>query len=211
MDCKLLVDPRVLIPRSETEILVETVLEKIPSIVSMTPVILDIGTGSGNIAIALAKSIEECEITAVDFSKGCLDLAALNAKMNSVSDRIQFVQSDLFSSLKTENSDTSFDLIVSNPPYIPTHELDSLPPELHYEPRTALDGGEDGLDFYRRIFAQCRPFLKPNGLMFLEIGAQQAEDLEEILTSFSYLRLLEIRKDLCQRDRVVVIKKIREL
>ena len=206
MGLKLCVDPRALIPRPETEILVETVLEKICSTVS--PDILDMGTGSGNISIALAKHIKECRVTAVDFSKACLDLAEWNAKMNSVQEKIRFVHSDLFSALQTEGSQEQFDIIVSNPPYIPTHELDSLPPGLHYEPRAALDGGEDGLDFYRRIFAECRPFLKPDGLMFLEIGAQQAKALEEILTSFSYLRLLEVRKDLCQRDRVVIIQKV---
>ena len=206
MECKLLVDPRALIPRLETEILVETILEKICSTISSN--ILDIGTGSGNISIALAKHLRECRVTAVDFSKGCLDLAALNARMNSVSDRIQFIQSDLFSSLKPENFTAAFNIIVSNPPYISTDELDALPPQLRYEPRAALDGGEDGLSFYRRIFAECRPFLKPEGFLFLEIGAQQTNALKKILASFSYLKLLDVRKDLCHRDRVVVIQHV---
>ena len=219
MDCKLLVDPRVLIPRPETEILVETVLEKIFSIVSleqiassqkallaMTPNILDLGTGSGNIAIALAKHIEDCRVTAVDFSKGCLDLAALNARMNSVQTKIQLIESDLFSSLKMENFGALFDIIVSNPPYIPTPELDSLPAELKHEPRAALDGGEDGLDFYRRIFMECHAFLKPKGWLVLEIGAVQANDLGKMLSVFTHLKLIEIKKDLCQRDRVLVVQ-----
>ena len=233
MGLKLQVDSRVLIPRPETEILVETILSFPNALVGNPdepiagpPIntfggdnlrigsrpfqILDIGVGSGNISIALAKHIKECRVTAVDFSKGCLDLAEWNAKMNSVSDRIQFIQSDVFSAFKTESFSASFDLIVSNPPYIPTHELDSLPPGLHYEPRAALDGGEDGLDFYRRIFAECRFFLKPDGLMFLEIGSQQTKALEEMFNSFPYLRLFEIRKDLCQRDRVVVIQRSKE-
>ena len=219
MDCKLLVDPRVLIPRPETEILVETVLEKIFSIVSleqiassqkallaMTPNILDLGTGSGNIAIALAKHIEDCRVTAVDFSKGCLDLAALNARMNSVQTKIQLIESDLFSSLKMENFGALFNIIVSNPPYIPTPELDSLPAELKHEPRAALDGGEDGLDFYRRIFMECHAFLKPKGWLVLEIGAVQANDLGKMLSVFTHLKLIEIKKDLCQRDRVLVVQ-----
>ncbi len=227
MDCKLLVDPRVLIPRPETEILIETVQSlSFPNALVGNPKeaitgpptktfggdnnqplnILDVGTGSGNIAIALAKHIEECRVTAVDFSKGCLDLAALNARMNSVKERIQFIQSDLFFSLNPENFGASFDIIVSNPPYVPTFELDSLPAELKYEPRAALDGGKEGLDFYRWIFAECRVFLKPKGWLVLEIGSLQANDLKKMLRSFAYLQLREVRKDLCGRDRVVVVQ-----
>lgn len=206
MDCNLLVDPRVLIPRPETEILVETVLEKAHSLVSLKLNILDIGTGSGNIAIALAKHIEECRVTAVDFSQDCLDLAASNARMNSVQERIQFIHSDLFSSLNPEILGASFDIIVSNPPYVSTSELDSLPAELEYEPRAALDGGKEGLDFYRRIFVECGMFLKPKGWLVLEIGSLQANDLKDTLNSFEYLQFREVRKDLCGRDRVVVVQ-----
>ena len=204
------VDARALIPRPETEILVETVLEKVHSLMSlrlaMTVNILDIGTGSGNIAIALAKHIQECEVTAVDFSQGCLDLAALNAKMNSVQNKIQFIQSDVFSSLKAEHFHGSFDVIVSNPPYIPTSQMDFLPQDVRHEPPLALDGGEDGLDFYRRIFQECGAFLKPNGLLIVEIGGDQAGALKDILRFFKHLKFWEVKKDLCQRDRVLVIQ-----
>ena len=228
MDCKLLVDPRVLIPRPETEVLVETIQSlSFPNALVGNPKeartgpptktfggdnnhplsILDLGTGSGNIAIVLAKHIEECRVTAVDFSKGCLDLATLNAKMNSVQERIQFIQSDLFEGLRFFQPPAQFDIIVSNPPYIPTDELDSLPPEVRYEPRAALDGGKEGLDFYRRIFAECRVFLKPNGWLILEIGSLQANDLKKMLRLFAHLKLREIRKDLCGRDRVLVVQR----
>lgn len=205
MGLKLQIDPRALIPRPETEILVETVLEKARSLVS--PNILDIGTGSGNIAIALAKHVKECRVTAVDFSQDCLDLALANARMNSVQERIRFVQSDSFSSLEPKDFGEVFDIIVSNPPYISTSELESLPPEICYEPRAALDGGKDGLEFYRRIFAECQAFLKPKGWLFLEIGSMQANELERILGSFLHLELWELREDLCQRDRVLVVKR----
>lgn len=207
MDYKLLVDPRALIPRPETEILVEAVLQKTRSMANRPLNILDLGTGSGNIAIALATHIKECRVTAVDFFKGCLDLTALNARMNSVEEKLQFVESDLFSALQTERWQEQFDIIVSNPPYIPTQELDELPGEVRYEPRAALDGGEDGLDFYRRIFTECHAFLKPKGWLVLEIGSLQANDLERMLSSFAHLELREIRKDFCQRDRVVIIQR----
>ena len=209
MDIPLKVDERVLIPRPETEILVETVLDKVHSLASgpaRTINILDIGTGSGNIAIALAKHIKEGEVTAVDFSQGCLDLAARNAKMNSVQNKIQFIQSDVFSSLKAEYFHGSFDVIVSNPPYIPTGEMDFLPQDVRHEPPLALDGGADGLDFYRRMFQECGDFLKPNGLLIVEIGADQAGTLKDILSSFQHLKFLEVKKDLCQRDRVLVVQ-----
>ncbi len=233
MDIPLQVDERVFIPRPETEILLEAVLEKIRSSVSlrgaffatkqsylkkiassrqrasglaMTFNILDIGTGSGNISIALAKHIKECFVVAVDFSQGCLDLAALNAKMNAVTKKIQFIQSDLFSALKTKELREPFDIIVSNPPYISRDELDSLPPEVRFEPREALDGGVDGLDFYRRIFKECHAFLKPQGWLILELGSDQLKVLERLLDAFAYLKILEVKKDLCHRNRVLVIQ-----
>ena len=208
MDIPLKVDERVLIPRPETEILVETVLQIFQrEKAKAEPLkILDLGVGSGNISIALAKHIKECLVTAVDFSQGCLDLAVLNAKMNFVQNKIQFIQSDLFSAFQLKEFREPFDIIVSNPPYIPRHEMDSLSSEVRFEPREALDGGVDGLDFYRRIFQECPAFLKPEGFLVVEIGADQFKALERLLDSFPQLKILEVKKDLCQRDRVLVVQ-----
>lgn len=206
LGCPLKVDPRVLIPRPETEVLVSAVLEYSPRIFSNPIHILDVGTGSGNISIALAKHLAQSQITAVDFSQGCLDLASWNATMNSVSDRIQFIQSDVFSALPRADFPQRFDILVSNPPYIPSGEIDALPFDVCCEPRSALDGGADGLDFYRRIFAEASLYLKSGALMFLEIGSSQLEDLRQMLRGYPDLALIEVRKDLCLRDRVLILR-----
>ena len=217
------VDSRVLIPRPETEILVENILNRIIVLCSseynlgntvlmkrgikdQNLQILDIGTGSGNIAVSLAKFLPNSRITAIDFSKGCLDLATLNAKMNGVSDRIQFIESNLFSSLHHEHFQQKFDILVSNPPYIPTGHMAQLPLDVQWEPPQALDGGGDGLEFYRRIFNGCADYLKSRALILLEFGADQITGLKEILKQYPFLRLLEVQKDLCLRDRVFVVQ-----
>ena len=206
MGLTLKVDTRVLIPRPETELLAEAVLEKARSMDIRHLKILDLGTGSGNIAIALAKYIPGCSITAVDVSEGALELARVNAKMNAVDGQITFLKSDLFSALESPVSLEKFDILVSNPPYVRRIEISSLPLEVQREPVLALDGGEDGLDFYRRILRQATRFIQEDGFLFLEIGETQKESLEKIIFIYPGYKLVEFRKDLCARDRMVVIK-----
>jgi release factor glutamine methyltransferase len=176
----------VLIPRQDTEVLVETVIayaeilsgkgagnEKKGAFIS----ILDMGTGSGCIAVSLAKYIRNCRVVAVDISEEALGVARYNAANNGVQDKIDFIKSDLFSELEPMKKDKRFDIIVSNPPYIPSREINSLQKEVkQHEPVIALDGGADGLKFYRFIIADAPAYLKPGeGLLALEVGYGQAE------------------------------------
>ncbi|MDO8748750.1 MAG: peptide chain release factor N(5)-glutamine methyltransferase [Candidatus Omnitrophota bacterium] len=210
------VDSRVLIPRPETEILVETVLKKIKN--QKIPVcrqtekikILDVGTGSGCIAISLAKFLTFARVTAIDMSGDALSAAKENASKNSVRDRINFLPSDLFSVFKKNNVNNrlgNYDIIISNPPYVRSGDINGLQKELAYEPRMALDGGEDGLDFYRRVIAEAGNFLNKEGLLFLEIGFNQREDIEKIVFAGNDFAVDEIIKDYSGIERVMILRK----
>jgi release factor glutamine methyltransferase len=194
------VDTNVLIPRQDTEILIEEILARFKSHDSHLS-ILDIGTGSGCIAISLAKYMDPVKITAIDISASALSLANTNAKLHGVENKIQFLQSDLFEALGNEK----FHIIVSNPPYIPTEDIFGLMPEVkNHEPFHALDGGKDGLNFYRSILSQAPKHLYPHGIIGLEIGLNQWEDVKKLmLHSFE---LIEIIKDLSHLPRVILGK-----
>ena len=198
---KFHVDERVLIPRPETELLVETVREIMaqrirgPEVVN----ILDMCTGSGNIAVALTKVPGNCKILASDVSSEALEVARRNALCNGVHDKIEFVNSDLFAGIEGH-----FDIIVSNPPYIARHEFPTLQEEVLREPRMALDGGEDGLDFYRRIIAALPKYLKRGGCVAMEIGYGQKAAIVEIITGGGMFKLSGIKRDHNGIDRVVV-------
>jgi len=182
------VTPAVLIPRPETEHLVEAVLKLLPS--NQPLKIADVGTGSGAIAIALAVHLPHADITALDISSDALAVAARNARENKVADRIHFLQSDLLSAVGTD--ETGFDAIVSNPPYIPETDRLSLHPQVRdHEPTTALFAGETGLDIYRRLVPQAHNALKPNGLLALEIGHGQQIALTELLASWQGVSFVE--------------------
>ena len=165
------VNEDVLIPRPDTEILVEEVI-KIAKRINAKK-ILDLCTGSGAIAVSLAKYIENSQITAVDISTKAISVAKLNAKNNNVENQITFVESDLFKQLPKEK----YDIIVSNPPYIKKEIIKSLDKEVQNEPKIALDGGYDGLDFYRKIINNADEFLKFTGYVCLEIGYDQKDDV----------------------------------
>jgi release factor glutamine methyltransferase len=169
------VTPSVLIPRPETEVLVEKALELMGSSPSL---VLDLGTGSGAIAVSLAHERPDVRVVAVDKSYSALSVAQRNAAANGVSERVFFVAMDLFGALEAR---CSFDLIVSNPPYISDEEFLDLAPEIaNYEPHSALrGGGESGLGLIRKILEQFRAFLKPNGSLLVEIGLGQAQILEK--------------------------------
>lgn len=161
-------DARALAPRPETEELAQYCANLFER--GADPNILDLCTGSGCIALALAAKFPRGYITAVDISPEALCLASENARLTKLQERVQFLQSDLF-----ENVSGTFDLIVSNPPYIAAGELPALSPEVQSEPRLALDGGADGLDIIRRIAAVAADYLNPQGTLALEIGAGQAD------------------------------------
>ncbi len=194
------VDENVLIPRQDTEILVEEVIKIAKKINAKK--ILDLCTGSGAIAISLAKYIDKSNITAVDISDKALNVAKLNAKNNEVEDRITFVESDLFENLKKEK----YDIIVSNPPYIKKEVLKKLDKEVQKEPNLALNGGYDGLDFYRKIIKNADEYLKFNGYLCFEIGYDQKEDVENLLKEQEKYINITCKKDLCDNDRVIIAK-----
>jgi len=200
MDMELYVDERVLIPRPETELLVETVLEKSRDMPKPLA-ILDIGTGSGAIAIALAKYIDECRIWATDISDGALEVARRNAERYGMQHKITFLQGDLFEPVRG----MKFNIIASNPPYIRESDIAELEPEVRMEPRLALSGGYDGLDYYRRL-SRAVDLLKDNGFLIFEIGYDQAGAVSEVLRA-SGLDDIEVKKDLPGLDRMVLAYK----
>ncbi len=189
------VTEHVLTPRPETELLVEAVLERMAD--WEQPKILDIGTGSGAIAISLACQLPEAIVTAVDISPKALAVARRNAAVLGVD--VEFLESDLFTAV----ADRQFHCIVSNPPYIPTDQLASLPPEVRYEPQLALDGGADGLTVYRQIVKRAGNYLVSSGSLLLEIGCDQGESVPALLQTAGWNHL-ETRTDYAGRDRVVV-------
>ena len=191
--CRLRVTPAVLIPRPETEELVELLVK---SYTEGPQRVLDLGTGSGAIAIALARAWPTSSFVAVDISSEALELARQNAIQNKVSERICFLQSDWFSRVTGE-----FDLIVSNPPYVRTGYVQRAPRELHYEPRVALDGGPDGLAAIRQIIQESPRYLRPGGALYLECAAGQGECVRELLAQTRSFEQIEIIRDLAQRER----------
>ncbi len=201
------VDERAFIPRPETEILVEKTIERVKGQgLSDKVMVLDIGTGSGAIAIALAKSLPRAQITASDISGGALDLARENAKINEVDNKIDFVRSDLFDNISFKE----YDLIVSNPPYIVSGDMDSLPRDVKHEPAIALDGGNDGLDFYRGIINRGKEFLKKGGFILFEIGFGQSKKIKHIFAATGWFDIVDAVKDYNDIERVIVARLIKE-
>ena len=199
------VGPQVLIPRPDTEILVEEAISDLKNRGALS--ILDIGTGSGAIAVSLAKYLPLSNVYAVDISKDAIEMARKNAESNGVSQRIDFLLGNLFEPFELIGE--KVDVLVSNPPYIPAGDIDSLQREVAvYEPRGALDGGLDGLDFYRTIVEKAQRFLKNGGMIYLEVGSGQADAVENLLKKVKcggescYNNILRI-KDLAGIERVV--------
>ena len=199
------ITPDVLIPRPETETLVETLLSlnsKNSDELSLR--LLEIGTGSGAIAVVAAQEIPGCRVTATDYFLGALAVARLNAKKHGVSDKINFLQSDIFSELPI----ALYDCIVSNPPYIQTSRLNDLMPDvLNFEPRGALDGGYDGLDFYKRIIPEALNYLKKGGVIALEIGETQAKAVTSLFYGEDKYEGINVTQDYSGYDRVVFARK----
>ena len=194
------VDENVLIPRSDTEILVEEVIKLAKSINAKK--ILDLCTGSGAIAVSLAKYIEGSQITATDISRKALSIAKLNATNNDVEDRITFVSSDLFQNISEEK----YDIVVSNPPYIKRKVIKTLDEEVKREPIIALDGGNDGLDFYKKIIGNAYQYLKYKGYLCLEIGYDQKDEVIDLINKEEKYIDTYSKKDLFDNDRIVITK-----
>ncbi|OWK36122.1 peptide chain release factor N(5)-glutamine methyltransferase [Fimbriiglobus ruber] len=197
------VTPAVLIPRPDTETLVLEALKLLKG--KPAPAVLDLGTGSGCIAVSLAHQSKTARVTATDVSPDALDVARRNATRHGVADRIAFAQGDLFAAVP---EGATFDLIASNPPYITPGELAELAPEVRdHEPRIALDGGPDGLAFYRRIAADAGRFLTPGGTVMVEVGWTQEAAVRGLFESRPEWAVNASVKDLGGRFRVVSARK----
>jgi release factor glutamine methyltransferase len=204
---EIAVNRDVLIPRPETELLAERgwrFLNHLSTLNLQPSTVLDFGTGSGCLAIALACKCPAAEVYAIDVSPEALALARQNAARHGVAERIRFLQGDGFAAAPAE---ARFDLIISNPPYILSGEIASLQPEVRdYDPRRALDGGADGLDYGRRLAAEGAPRLKPHGRLMLEFGDGQAEGLREILQQQKWI-VEAIEEDYTHRPRIMVARR----
>jgi release factor glutamine methyltransferase len=191
------VTPAVLIPRRETEHLVEALLQRVPNAAPLR--IADVGTGSGAIAIALAAALPPAQVTALDRSAAALDVARQNAVRHAVADRVRFLESDLLSAVRGER----FDAIVSNPPYIA--ESETLEPQVsEYEPYAALYAGPTGLEVYRQLIPQAREALVPGGWLLLEIGHGQRPALADLLRDWDGV---EFANDLAGISRVAIARR----
>lgn len=204
MGLDFFVNENVLIPQPDTEILVEEVINITKNIEK--PRILDLCTGSGAIAVALKKCPTQTrlsgffEVTASDVSKEALEVAKINAKNNDV--EIEFIESDLFG-----NINKKFNIIVSNPPYIKTDVIKSLSLEVQNEPHLALDGGQDGLEFYRKIINNAYKYLENDGYLALEIGYDQKEEVIQLIESSNQYKDIYSKKDFAENDRIIVCKR----
>jgi release factor glutamine methyltransferase len=198
---ELAVNRHALIPRPETELLAETAWQQLSSVASDPPTVLDFGTGTGCLAVALAVKVPRAKVVALDVSEPALDLARQNAETHGVVERIQFVCGDGWTGLP--GSET-FDLMVSNPPYIPSQEIEILQPEVRdHDPHLALDGGADGLDFYRQMAREAVSRLKPGGKIMAEFGDGQKEAVGELFKSKNWV-VEAIIEDYDRRPRILV-------
>ena len=206
-----LVSPAVLVPRPETEILVEEALRLkqdnlLPGSAGGQLTILDLGTGSGAIAVSLAKEFENAALWASDISAEALAVARENAEHHTVSERITFCQGDLWQAF--DNSPVTFDMIICNPPYIPADTFHTLPPEVcSYEPRIALDGHEKGMHFIERIIGEGGEYLKPGGWLLIEMDPGQTEQALELIDATQSFRYKERLMDYRKKYRMVKAQK----
>ena len=200
------VTPDVLIPRPETELVVVTLLDRIKASQTSEPVaIADVGTGSGAIAVAVAKYFPPCHITAIDVSRAALDVAAKNVADHGVKDRVTLVQGNLLADLP---ADERFDYIVSNPPYVSTAELETLAPEVrNHEPHTALVAGPRGTEVIEPLVAQAAERLKPGGWLIMELSPMIAGAVEQLIAEEGGFQAIAIFKDTAGLPRVVQAQK----
>ena len=200
MKMDFFVDENVLIPRPDTEILVEEAIKIAQKM--KAPKILDLCTGSGAIAISIAKNVSNAEIYAVDISERALKVARKNAERLEVVKKVKFIKSNLFN----EIGKNKFDIIVTNPPYIKKEDIQYLSDEVQNEPLLALDGGLDGLDFYRKILNQAIDYMKFDGYICMEIGYNQKEEVLELIKQNNQYTDTYSKKDLHGNDRIIVTR-----
>lgn len=197
---KFFVDKNVLIPRQETEILIETILEKHPKDKELK--VLDIGTGSGNIPISLAMNLPESKVISIDISAEAIKVAEQNREFHDLKSRVGFIKSDILTD-NLEKYNSTFDIIVSNPPYVKKDEYETLQKEItEFEPDIAVTDFSDGYKFYKEISRKSMVLLKKNGMLFFEVGLGQADDVKNIMQENGFENV-EIGKDLSEIDRVV--------
>lgn len=226
----LAVSPGVLVPRPETETLIEAALAAIrhedpadgdgspgprpghpasglgaPG--TRPPILIDLCTGTGAVAIALARELPGATVFATDISRRALRIARSNAETHGVADRITFLRGDLWRALDGQGPDAQADLVLSNPPYIPSGDIPALMPEVQWEPRRALDGGADGLEFHRAIISGAPQRLRPGGFLLLEIGADQAEAVRGLFEWAGVFDAPRVYRDLAGYDRVVAARR----
>jgi release factor glutamine methyltransferase len=200
---EIVVNRRALVPRPETEILAELGWNFLSTINHQPSTVLDFGTGTGCIVIALAAKCLNVKIVATDISADAIALAKENAARNNVTKRIEFLQGDGFVTLP---DDARFDLIISNPPYIASAEIETLQPEVRdFDPRAALDGGVDGLTFYRKLAADAKVFLKPDGKIMLEFGDGHADAIKKIFENEKWI-VEAVKEDYSQRARILIAR-----
>lgn len=206
MSLDFVVDERALIPRPETELLVETVLKKVQDneFSNKSIIIMEIGTGSGNIAVSLAKNLSNAVIYTNDTSQDALNLAKTNVQRYEVVDKVHLLHGDFFEVFCNSVQKEHVDFIVSNPPYISESEWNELEPEVRdHEPRQALVGGEDGLCFYRKIIRDAHHWLKPDGYLVIEIGETQADAIIKLMKNEMHYKEIETIKDLQGKERII--------
>ncbi|MCB4790609.1 MAG: peptide chain release factor N(5)-glutamine methyltransferase [Elusimicrobia bacterium] len=203
MGLEFTVNEKALIPRPETEILVEETVALMKPL--KNAIILDVCTGSGCIAVSIAKMADVKTAYATDISLEALSVCWQNVTAHCLAGKILIKQGDLFEAVKNEGITNRIDIIVSNPPYVAHDEFGSLLPELSYEPRIALDGGKEGLDFYRRLAKEARPYLKPGGYMAVELNANKSLKIAEIFKDEGF-KIKKIRKDYAGLDRVLIVQ-----
>ncbi len=209
LDHVLQVGPAVLIPRPETETLAARAVELGRGIPGGRPRVLDLGTGSGCLALALAAGLPGADVHAVDLSPEALEVARGNAVRTGLADRVRFGLGDGFAALAGiwPAPEAVFDLVVSNPPYIPTAEIATLAPEVRdHDPRMALDGGVDGLDFYRRLAVEAAAWVGPGGWMLLEFGDGQGPAVAGLMAGAGWVDGV-LEKDLSGRERVIIVRR----
>lgn len=201
------VSPAVLIPRPETELLIHHVIEHVQCLPNSA--IVDVGTGSGCVAITLAVRLKGQRILAVDRSPEALEVAQVNAMKHGVRDRIEWLEGDLLSPLQARRAAGMIDVIVSNPPYISESDWAGLEPEVRvFEPRMALVGGEQGTEFHERLLRESREFLVPSGVLVMEMGAGQAPIVRQLAERVGGYRALRIIEDAAGIERVVIVRRM---
>jgi release factor glutamine methyltransferase len=196
----------VLIPRPETEFLVERAI-KLLDVSMPSPLIVDVGTGSGCIAVSLAVNVPRARVIATDLSAAALEVARTNAERHRADDRIEFLQGDLLEPLETHHLEDTVDVLASNPPYVNERHADLIQREVSgWEPREALFGGVEGLDFYRRLLVEALIFVKPGGYMIFEIGYNQLDSINEIIAALEW-ELVDVVNDLQGIPRTVTLRR----